>query len=140
MSIGTYLYFQGNCREAIEFYEDAFKTEKARILTYGDIPNNGGEELPETVKNLILHASMRIAGDEIKMSDASPDSVITIGNNVGIIASLETAGMVQSYFDKLKVGGEVIMEVQETFFSKCYAYLIDKFGVSWQLYVDSHKD
>ena len=44
------------------------------------------------------------------------------------MVGLETADHVRAAFDKLKVGGKVIMEVQETFFSKCYAYLIDKFG------------
>jgi PhnB protein len=48
--------------------------------------------------------------------------------------------MVVAAFNKLKKGGEVIMEVQETFFSTCYAYLIDRFGVSWQLNYESNKE
>ena len=139
MSIGTYLYFQGNCREAVDFYADAFKTEAAEVMTYGDIPGGGGNALPAEVKKLVLHASMKIAGDTVRLSDASADRPITVGNNVGIIVGLKTAEQVRAVFDVLKVGGEVIMEVQETFFSKCYTYLIDKFGVSWQLNLDVNK-
>lgn len=140
MSIGAYLYFNNNCREAIAFYENAFQTEKAQVMTYGDIPGGGGADLPESMKNHVLHASMQIAGSTVRLSDASPDRPIKIGNNVSILANLETADMVVAVFDRLKAGGEVLMEVQETFFSKCYAYLIDKFGVSWQLNLDSNKD
>lgn len=136
MSVGTYLYFKGNCCEAIDFYVDAFKTDQPKVMTYGDIPGGGGEDLPDSVKNLVLHASMIIAGDTVMMSDASPDRPVTVGDNIGVVVGLETADHVRTAFDKLKVGGEVIMEVQETFFSKCYAYLIDKFGVSWQLSIE----
>lgn len=138
MAIGVYLYFQGNCREALDFYADAFKTEKPRIMAYGDVPGGGGD-MPDSVKKLVLHANLEIAGEIIMFSDASPDRPITVGNNVSIMATLKTADQVRSVFDVLKVGGEVIMEVQETFFSKCYAYLIDKFGVSWQLNIETEQ-
>jgi PhnB protein len=137
MSISAYLYFNGNCREALEFYAEAFQTEKAKILTYGDIPGGGGTQMPGQMKKLVLHAAMRISGDEVRFSDASPDMPVKAGSNVSILVNLETPDMVVAVFDRLKKGGEVVMEVQETFFSPCYAYVIDRFGVSWQLNVPS---
>lgn len=136
MSVRPYIYFRGSCREAIEFYADAFKTKEPKIVTFGDIPQ-GGKEMPNEQKKLILHAALTIAGDTVMFSDASPERPLTVGNNVSIITELDTVDMVVAVFNKLKVGGEIIMDVQETFFSKCYAYLIDKFGVSWQLNVKS---
>jgi PhnB protein len=139
MSVGVYLYFNGNCREAAEFYADAFGADKPKILTYGGGPGGAGD-LPEKVKNLVLHAELNVAGDKLMLSDATPDRPVNAGNNVSAMVGLETPDKVRAVFDRLKAGGQVIMDVQETFFNTCYAYLTDKFGVNWQLSVKSLKD
>ncbi|SHH47603.1 PhnB protein [Sporobacter termitidis DSM 10068] len=132
MSVGTYLYFPGNCLEAADFYADAFKTDTPKVLTYGDAPGGGGA-VPDAMKKRVLHAEIKIAGDAVMLSDAPPDRSVTVGDNISVVVTLETADHVKAAFDKLKAGGEVVMEIQETFFSKCYAYVIDKYGVGWQL-------
>lgn len=138
MSVGVYLYFNGNCREAAEFYADAFSADKPKILTYGDAPGEG--EMPASVKDLVMHAQLTVSGDTLMMSDAPPDRPVAVGDNIGVAVSLETPDKVRAVFDRLKVGGRVIMAVQETFFSSCYAFVTDKFGVGWQLSVYSLKD
>jgi PhnB protein len=139
MSIRIYLNFNGNCRQAVEFYEKAFRTDKPKIITYGDAPG-GAEGIPDTVRNLVLHAELRIAGETVMLSDVPPDRPVTVGNNVSVMTELETPDQVRAVFGALKEGGAALMEPQETFFSGCYAALTDKFGVSWQLNVDSLKD
>ncbi|MEL4105863.1 VOC family protein [Oscillospiraceae bacterium WX1] len=136
MSVGNYLYFQGNCREAVTFYADVFKTEPARFMTYGDIPGGGGE-MPEAMKKLVLHADLEIGGGLVMFSDATPDRPVTFGNNISVIVGLKNEDAVKAVYMKLKEGGEVIMALQETFFSKCYAYLKDRFGVNWQLTLEN---
>ena len=139
MPIGVYLNFNGNCREAAGFYENAFKTEKPRILTYGDAPG-GGADLPDDVKNLVLHAELKLAGDTVRLSDVPPDRPVAVGGSVCVVAELKTEDQVRSVFAGLKEGGTVLVEVQETFFNSCYAFLTDKFGISWQLMLDNTKD
>lgn len=89
-AVDVYINFNGNCREAVEFYAQVFKTEKPQIMSFGDTPPDPSFPLPEDM-------------DKIK-----------------------------ALFNKLKEGGKVGMELQETFWSKCYGSLTDKFGIGWQ--------
>jgi len=66
-------------------------------------------------------------------SDTFPGSPFAIGNNVTLALVLSDADAVKEAFQKLQEGGEVLMDLQETFWSKCYGSLVDKFGVTWGL-------
>jgi PhnB protein len=134
MAIDIFINFKGNCRDAVEFYAEAFKTDKAQIMTYGDTPPQPGEEFPlfEEVKNLIMHASLNINGSTVMFQDVLPDMPITIGNNINLTLAMNNIDEINSIFSKLKEGGTVYMDLQETFWSKCYGSVLDKFGIPWQ--------
>ncbi len=66
-------------------------------------------------------------------SDVPPGMPFTAGNNISLIVGFDNADELKTVFRKLKEGGNIIMELQETFWSKCYGYLTDRFGISWQL-------
>lgn len=136
MSLGAYLNFNGNTRDAIAFYADAFHMELPRILTYGDAGPGSGP-IPEAIKNLVMHASLPIAGGLLMFSDAPPDMRVSEGGMVSLYVALETADQVTEAFNKLSMGGVIITPLEETFFSKCYGALTDKFGVHWQLLLES---
>jgi len=137
MAVEVYLIFNGNCREAVEFYADAFGTEKPEIMTYGEAPQNPEYTPPEEVKNLVMHARMTISESNVMFSDTYPGLPFVVGNNVTLAIVSKNLDEIQSAFDKLKEGGKVEMELQETFWSKAYGKLRDKFGVEWQLSHDS---
>lgn len=131
MAVGIYLIFNGNCREAVEFYSEVFGTVSDEIMTFGDHPSSD-YPLSEEEKKLIMHTSMRISGDLIMFSDAFPGSPVTVGENVSIMVTSKDMEELKAQFHKIKEGGRVVMELQETFWSKCYGAAIDQFGVSWQ--------
>ena len=137
MAVEVYLIFKGNCREAVEFYAEAFKTEKPEMMTYGEAPQNPEYATPEEVKNLIMHARLTISGSNVMFSDTYPGSPYVVGNNVTLAVVSKNLDEIQRAFDKLKEGGKVELELQETFWSKAYGKLRDKFGVEWQLSYDS---
>ena len=58
MAIEVYLNFKGNCREAVEYYAQVFKTEEPKIMTFGEMPPNEEYPLPEEAKNLIMHTRL----------------------------------------------------------------------------------
>jgi PhnB protein len=137
MAINVYLNFNGNTREAIEFYEQAFGTEKTQIMTFGDAPQDPSHPLPEEAKDLVLHAQLNIGGSVVMFSDTFPGMPFTVGNNVTLAVVSTDIDEIKSSFEKLKEGGKVGMELQETFWSKCYGQVTDKFGVIWQLSYES---
>jgi len=133
VGIYAYLSFNGNCRQAYEFYAEIFAAEKGDLSTYGEAPPSEGYETPEETKDLILHGEMIIHGTKVMFSDTFPGSPFAIGNNVTLALVLSDADAVKDAYHKLREGGEVLMDLQETFWSKCYGSLVDKFGVTWGL-------
>ncbi|MFE5317271.1 VOC family protein [Paenibacillus sp. NPDC056579] len=132
MSVDVYVNFNGNCREAVEFYAEAFGSEKPKMMTFGEAPPNPEYPLPEEAKNLIMHTRLTISGSNVMFSDVFPGMPFTAGNNISLSVVSESKEEIESAFSKLKEGGTVIMELQETFWSKSYGSLTDKFGIIWQ--------
>lgn len=131
MSVDVYVNFNGNCREAVEFYANVFVTEKPNFMTFGDSPQNPNYELPEDAKNLIMHTRLNILGSNIMFSDTFPGRPVTFGNNVNLAVVSRDVEQIRTVFNALKEDGHISMELQETFWSKCYGSLRDKFGVEW---------
>ncbi|NLP41602.1 MAG: hypothetical protein GX348_05280 [Veillonellaceae bacterium] len=65
-------------------------------------------------------------------SDVCPGMPFIAGNNISLTISSTNTGEIRSAFNKLKEGGSVEMDLQETFWSKLYGYLVDKCGIYWQ--------
>jgi PhnB protein len=127
------LNFNGNCAEAIEFYEKAFEV-KANVMRYSDAPPADGSTMPPGAENLIMHACLTNRNDyTVFLADITPDMTTTFGNGMSISIELDDADSVKSAFDKLKEGGTVTMELQKTFWSELFGSLVDKFGVSWMI-------
>jgi len=132
MKISPYISFNGNCEEAVLFYEKAFNV-KAEISRYKDAPKENDYQVQEGTENLIMHAQFELNGEMIMFADMPPEYPVTTGNNIAITAEFENTESAKSVFDALKEGGNVTMELQETFWSKCFGSLIDKFGIYWNI-------
>ncbi|WP_391207940.1 VOC family protein [Psychrobacillus sp. L4] len=137
MAVNVYLNFNGNCRDAAEFYAEVFKTEKPEIMTFGEAPPNPEYALPEEAKDLVMHTRLNISGSNIMFSDVFPGSPFIEGNNVSLAFVSADENEVRSAFEALKVGGKVGADLQETFFSKCYGNLKDRFGIEWQVSLET---
>jgi PhnB protein len=131
MAIGAYINLNGNCRAAVEFYAKAFGVPTGEIMTYGAGP--GAEEMDEAAKNLVMHAEIRAMGSTIMFSDVPPGMDFSVGSNVGLVVTSDDEAALRRLFENLRAGGEVEMDLQETFWSKCYGFLTDKFGIQWQV-------
>lgn len=137
MAIETYFIFNGNCREAVEFYAKVFKTGEPNIMAFGDAPPDPNHPIPEEAKHLVMHANLNIAGSRVMFSDTWPGSPFVVGNNITVAIISSDENLIRSAFEGLKEGGEVKMELQETFWSKCYGLVKDQFGIEWQISLDS---
>ena len=132
MRICPYVSFNGNCAEAVAFYEKAFNVN-AEIMPYKDAPPENGYQPPEGTENLVMHAQFEINGEIIMLCDMPPESPAKIGDNIAIMAEFDGADAAKSAFNALKEGGEISMELQETFWSKCFGSLTDKYGITWYI-------
>lgn len=139
MAINAYINFNGNCREAVAFYAEVFGTEEPEIMTFGDSPTEPDFEILEGMKNLVMHAKLNICESIVMFSDTFDGMPYVVGNNISLAIVIENVDEIKSLFNKLKEGGTVGMELQETFWSKCYGTLVDKFGIGWQVSHESEQ-
>lgn len=139
MAVDIYLTFNGNCREAVEFYAKVFNAGEPQIMTFGDGPQNPEYPLPEEAKDLVMHARLTLSGSNVMFSDNFPGNPFTAGNNITLAVVSRDIDEVRSAYEGLKEGGTVELELQETFWSKCYGKVTDKFGIGWQLSHESEE-
>jgi len=139
MSVVAYVSFNGNCEEALDFYAESFKTTKTEIMRWKDAPADPNFELPDSARELVMHSFLNICDGEVMFSDVPPNMPVTIGDNIGLTVISKSIDDIKYYFDKVKNGGTIIMELQETFWTKCYGSVKDKFGIMWQFSLDEEK-
>lgn len=139
MSVDVYLTFNGNCREAVEFYAEVFNAGEPQIMTFGDGPQNPDYPLPEEAKDLVMHARLTISGSNVMFSDNFSGNPFVAGNNITLAVVSKDIDEIRSAYEGLKEGGTVELELQETFWSKCYGKVTDKFGIGWQLSHESEE-
>lgn len=132
MPVEVYLNFNGNCREAAMYYAKVFETDAPQIMTFGDTPPNPEYPLPEEAKDLVMHTRLNINGSTVMFSDVFPGMPFIQGNNVSLSLLSQDEDKLRIWFSRLQDGGTVSMELQETFWSKCYGNLTDRFGIEWQ--------
>jgi PhnB protein len=106
-----------------------FGTAEPQILTYGSMH---GDQIPPEAKDLVMHTYLEIAGGQLMMSDQFPGQPYQQGNNFTLAYVSNDEAAIRDAFEKLKDGGEVEMELQETPWNKAYGSLTDKFNIKWQ--------
>ena len=132
MPFSPYLNFNGNTKEAMLFYKDAFNASEIDIMYFKDMPEDENFPITEENKNLVMHGELKIKDTWFMFSDVPPDREVKFGDNITLMFDSTDLVELKSAYDQLKEGGKVLMELQETFWSKAYGYLVDKFGVGWQ--------
>ena len=125
------IHFQDNCDEAINFYKEALGAEVKAIFYAKDAPPDSGmESLPP---NFVMHSEVLICGMNFSLTDGSKKPIT--GEHISFLITYDTAEEVKSAFEKLAVGGKVIEPLAKVFWSSLYGYVIDRFGVNWDMMV-----
>jgi PhnB protein len=140
-TVNVYLTFNGNCKEAFDFYKSVFGGEFAYIGTFGEMPPQEGFEMSDEEKNRIMHVSLPISAETILMgSDTTSHSgELSLGNNFSISINTDSDEKADTFFNALSKGGKVIMPLQNTFWGSYYGMFTDKFGINWMVNVDHHQ-
>lgn len=130
MQIQPYLFFNGNCEEALTFYCKILDGEVTQLMRVRDAPENA--QCPVTDPEKILHSAIRLGDSLVMMSDgltAPPPTVAVYALN--IIAP--SAGQGEIWFRGLSDGGEVTMPFGKTFWAAGFGMLTDRFGIRWMI-------
>ena len=131
--LNTYLNFQGNCREAFEFYRSVFGGEFDTMETFRNGPPNMG--VPEAELDNLMHISLPI-GSSVLMGSDMPSGFgkthIT-GNNFSISVSADSSEDADALFAKLSEGGAVNMPMSDMFWGSYFGSCTDKFAINWQI-------
>lgn len=139
MSLNPYLNFLGNTEEAFNFYKSVFGGEFLNIQRFGDIPTDDSAsewKMSESDKNKIMHISLAIGDNSVLMGTDALESMghkLTIGNNFYISLNLDNRTETERIFNSLSAGGEIEMQLQDTFWGAYYGSFKDKFGIQWML-------
>lgn len=124
----TYLGFNGNCGEAMKFYERVLNGKLEKLLTMRDIPG-GTEACGDPDK--VMHACLVFDGLILMAGDA-PDSVPYNGmNGFNLTLTYPDTSEAERVFRALSDGGTVTMPFQEQFWAQRAGMLIDRFGTPW---------
>lgn len=137
LGVHPYLRMNGNGKEAVAFYEQAFEAEVQSVQTYGDMPANPEFDLPEEAKNRVIHAQLKIGDTFLMISDTFPGQPYETGSQVDVAVLFNDVEKSKIVYENLKEDGEVIMPLQETAWSPSYGQVKDKYGVIWQISTES---
>lgn len=136
VKLTPYLMMNGNAKEAIQFYEKALEAQVLFNSTFGEMPENPDFPLPESAKDLVSHAMIKVGEAELMFSDTFPGQPVQSGSQVTICIGTNDVEKSKQFFNALQDGGQVIMPLQETFFSPAYGIVTDKFGIPFQIYTE----
>ena len=135
--VNIYLTFNGNCKEAFDFYAAVLQREISDFNVFGEMPPQPGFELTEDDKKRVMHVTLPISSEtSIMGSDTFPHQPVSFGNNFSISLSPDSKIEADRVFNELSQGGSIVMPMSDTFWNAYFGMVQDKFGVNWMINFD----
>jgi PhnB protein len=136
-TVNIYLNFNGNCREAFDFYKSVLGGEYSYITSFADMPpQEGMPPLSDAEKERIMHVSLPISKETVLMgSDTIPSfgGAVTPGDNFSISLTPDSRDEADRLFAALSEGGKVTMPLEDQFWDSYFGALTDRFGINWMV-------
>lgn len=137
MKIDPYLFFDGRCEEAIEFYKQALGAKPEFVMRYAESPEPPPPGmLPPGSAQKIMHASVHIGGALVMMSDGRCGGD-TAFKGFALSLDCPDADQAREAFAALADGGQVTMPLAKTFWAPLFGMVTDRFGVGWMVGVSA---
>jgi len=136
MQIQPYLFFDGRCDEAAAFYQKQLGAEVTSLMRFKDHPQAGGQNsmIPPGSEDKVMHMTFRIGDTTVMASDGRCQGHPSF-QGFSLSLPVASAAEAERLFAALGEGGQVQMPISETFFSKRFGMVADRFGVSWMIMV-----
>jgi PhnB protein len=135
MLIQPYLFFEGRCDEAAEFYRRAVGAEVTMLVRYKDNPDKPSPDMvPPGSADKVMHMSLRIGDTMVLASDGNCSGKASF-QGFSLSLTVKDDAEAARMFAGLADGGQVRVPLGKTFFSSSFGMLADRFGVPWMVYV-----
>jgi|SRR5919108_3949358 PhnB protein len=130
--VQPYLFFDGCCEEALEYYRKTLGAQVEALMRFKDSPDPG--MCAPGAGDKVMHASFRIGETTLMASDGQCKGRPSF-DGFSLSLTVPDAAEAERLFAALADGGQVQMPLAKTFFSPRFGMLADRFGVSWMIYV-----
>jgi PhnB protein len=134
--IDSYLTFNGNCKEAMEFYRDCLGGELS-LQTIGESPLS--DKMPQKMKDYILHSILIRDSLVLMGSDMVGEQGLQKGNAVSLSLNCDTEEEIKNFYAKLSRGGKADHPLENSFWGALFGDLTDKYGNHWLLHFDKNQ-
>lgn len=136
-TVNPYLYFNGNCEEAFNFYKSVFRRDFTYLGRYKDVPKAERGVFSES-DDKIMHVSLPISNETILMGadNTEAHNELLAYTNFSLLLHTDDNQEADRLFDELSKGGQVKMPMNFTFWGSYYGICIDKFGIIWKVTAD----
>ncbi len=133
--VGPYLFFDGRCEEAIEFYRKALGAKVDMLMRFKDSPEpHQPGMVPPGSENKVMHANLRFGETSVMASDGRCEGKPHF-DGFALSLGVATEAEADRLFAALADGGKVLMPLARTFFSPRFGMVADRFGVLWMVIV-----
>ena len=132
MQLQPYLFFDGRCQEAIDFYKTTIGAQVETIMRWKDCPDKTACT-PQNAEK-VMHASVKIGDTAVLASDGRCEGKPDF-KGFALTITAKTEAEADKVFGALADGGQVQMPLAKTFFSPKFGMCADKFGVGWMVLV-----
>jgi PhnB protein len=130
-TLDSYLFFDGQCAEAMRFYQRTIGGTLQAMLTYAESPDP--KACPPGDPGRIMHACLVLPDKRMLMASDSPPGMAKPMAGFALALNYPTADEARKTFDALAQGGAVMMPVDKTFWVEAFGMLTDRFGTAWMV-------
>lgn len=135
MQVQSYLFFDGRCEEAVDFYKKALGAKVEMLMRFKEAPDPPPPGMvPPGFDDKVMHTSFRIGDTVVMASDGCTDGKANF-KGFSLSLAVDKAADADRVFAALADGGEVQMPLGKTFWSPRFGMLTDRFGVGWMINV-----
>lgn len=133
-TVNTYLYFNGDCEEAFDFYKSAFEKDFQYIGRYKDVPKAARENFPNCSDEHIMHVVLPISKETTLMGADVIDNVKTATKKTfSLYLSTDNKNEADRLFNSLSEGGKITLPIADQFWGSYYGMCLDPFGINWKI-------
>ena len=135
MQVQPYLFFEGRCEEAIDFYRRTLGAETVMLMRWKDCPVPPQPGMTPPSPDKIMHARLKIGDTTVLLADGMCQAQASF-QGFSLSITVANGAEAERVFNAIADGGQIRMPLGETFFSPAFGVVADKFGVGWMVYVE----
>ena len=130
MKLNTHLSFNGQCEEALKFYQKCLGGTIQTMMTWGESPM--ADRVSSELRDKIIHATLIVGESTLSGGDGPPDQYEE-PRGFAVTIQVKDSAEAERVFHALAEGGKVTMPIQQTFWTVRFGMLVDKFGIPWMV-------